>query len=157
MVCIRRFFLAFANYDSMYLVGLDSDRLLCQKKMKSNGSQKVFAEMVGIWCHQRTIAFSLQDYQDLCLALPEETTAMWAFSTGNWFWPFVEQLLSGACEECVPITIAIACIMWPYKRKHFSKNDSVVMATGYKMSLTAVILVGFYVCKVVPSDCNIPL
>ena len=126
------------------LLGSIPTGLLCQKKMKSKWGffLGVFVYLVS----PATIALSLQDYQDLCLALPCLSFAMWAFSTGNWFLAICGAIIGVAArEECVPITIAIACIMWPYKKKTFSKNDSVAWLGWVRNILIAVILVGTYV------------
>ena len=106
------------------LTGAIPTGLLCRKTWKSE-----WGFCLGVLIYlisPATIALSLQDYQDLCLALPCLAFAMWAFSTGHFFGAICGAVVGVAArEECVPITIAIAFLMWPYKRKKFSQVPSI--------------------------------
>ena len=92
---------------------------LCMRYMRSNWGFLfgAFAYLIA----PPTMALSLQDYQDLCLALPCLIFAMWAFSTGKIVLVILGALVGiAAREECVPMTIAIAFLMVPYKKRRSS-------------------------------------
>ena len=126
------------------LLGAIPIGLLCRNTMKSN-----WGFCIGVFVYvisPATIALSLQDYQDLCLAVPCLAFAIWAFSTGSWYWAILGAVIGiSAREECVPITIAIAFMMWPYKRKRYSKNTSISWFRWLQNIVIACVLIGFYV------------
>jgi hypothetical protein len=65
-----------------------------------------------------SMALSLQDYQDLCLALPCLVFAIWAIGSGRWWLVLLGTLVGIAPrEECVPIVVAIAMLCVPFRGK----------------------------------------
>ena len=65
-----------------------------------------------------SMALALQDYQDLCLALPCLVIAWWLFEKGHWFLSIVGTLFAIAPrEETIPMAIFCAVMAIPWKKK----------------------------------------
>ena len=110
-------FLAFANHYSMCSIGLDSDRIAVSEKMKSKWVFSWVVCVLGVTSNNSflitRLSRSVSGSSIVC------RLAMWAFSTGNWFLSFVEQLLEWLLEKMCPHYHCTGCIMWPYKKKTF--------------------------------------
>ena len=64
-----------------------------------------------------TMALSLQDYQDLCMALPCLMLAMFCFRSGRWWLaPLGAVLAIAPREETIPMAVACAFLMPPVKQ-----------------------------------------
>lgn len=74
------------------------------------------------------MALALQDYQDLCFAVPCLVWAWWLIETGRWWWVLLGCLLAIAPrEETVPMAIAIAVLARPYTTaNNTDKNNRVL-------------------------------
>ena len=62
------------------------------------------------------MALALQDYQDLCLALPCLVIAFWAFGTGRWYLAIVGALFAMA-TGVMPLAVVCAILAVPMKEQ----------------------------------------
>lgn len=85
------------------------------KKILANNWGWPLGVLIYLGC-PASMALALQDYQDLIFALPAITFCCWMMSMNRWYWTLI-----GVCigimprEECVPIVIAVAGVMIPFK------------------------------------------
>ena len=84
-----------------------------------SGSRWGFFWGVMVYCTcPASIALSLQDYQDLIFALPFLIFSAFLFKTGRWYLtPLAVFLAIAPREECVPMALALAFIMYPTRKK----------------------------------------
>ena len=92
-----------------------------------------------------SMALALQDYQDLCLALPCLVFAWFLFERGHWFLSTLGTLLAIAPrEETIPMAIFCAVMAIPWKRDEAYKK-----IWRWKAHLVTIVIslavVGFYV------------
>lgn len=83
--------------------------------------------------HPAMMALALQDYQDLCFALPALTFTLWSMRAGHPAWP----LLGAAVgvmprEECVPLVVACALFTLPAqgRRRHAWNLAAALLVAG---------------------------
>ncbi|MDP2307004.1 MAG: DUF2079 domain-containing protein [Pseudomonadota bacterium] len=71
--------------------------------------------------HPAIMAVSLQDYQDLCFAVPFLTFTLWTMRAGHPAWAVLGALVGVMPrEECVPLVLACAIVTFPAhgRRRH---------------------------------------
>jgi len=85
--------------------------------------------------HPAVMAIALQDYQDLSLAIPALTFALWAMRSRGRLWPLIGAVVAVTPrEECVPLMVACALITWPPGgRRRWMTNiaTAVLVAAAY--------------------------
>ena len=87
-----------------------------------------------------TMALALQDYQDLCFALPCLVIAFWAFGTGKWWLAVFGSIAAIAPrEETVPMAVVCAVLAVPFVREKLAKR---AYATNIVISI---LIAGVYV------------
>jgi uncharacterized membrane protein len=86
------------------------------------------------------MALALQDYQDLCFALPCIVIAFWAFGTGRWYLAVIGAIFAVAPrEETIPMAVACAVLAIPIAQGKIQRKT-------YALNIVIGCLVaGFYV------------